>query len=109
MGYSVYWANGRWQGYGVPAYCDYPGCKEKIDRGMGWQHKEEKEFSDPYTFCCSKHCHEPLESFYVDTEIEHPEWLKHILTDDSWKQWRDEKPEIVERYRKILETMEDPS
>lgn len=38
MGYSVYYSdkNKRWQGYGVPAYCDHPNCKKTIDRGMGY-------------------------------------------------------------------------
>jgi hypothetical protein len=29
--------DGRWKrdiGYGVPAYCDHPGCNEEIDRGL---------------------------------------------------------------------------
>lgn len=40
MGYSVYDqkinAVPRDAGYGVPAYCDHPGCFEIIDRGMGY-------------------------------------------------------------------------
>lgn len=40
MGYQVFDQNIQGQfrlsGYGVPAYCDYPGCSEKIDRGMGY-------------------------------------------------------------------------
>lgn len=100
MGYSVYWNNGRWQGYGVPAYCDYPGCKEKIDRGMGYTHNDDKE--DNNIFCCQKHQDISIDSFEVDTDREHPEWLNHILTDHSWKQWREDEPEIVEKYKLML-------
>ena len=100
MGYGVYWANGRWQGYEIPAFCDYPGCKEEIDRGMGWQHQEDEE-EPPSVFCCLDHTLEPIELFEVE-EKEHPEWLKHILTDESWKEWRNKEPEIVKKYKAML-------
>jgi len=112
MGYAVYWANGRWQGYGVPAYCDYPGCKEEIIRGighsidyveigsgMGYAHDEEENY--PNVFCCSEHQDQELNSFMPEKK-EHPKWLNHILTDDSWKQWREKEPEMVLKYKKML-------
>ncbi len=99
MGYGVYWTNGRWQGYGIPAYCDYPGCKEEIDRGMGYAHDKEEMPSS--VFCCKKHQEEKLNSFEVE-EKEHPEWLNHILTDESWEKWRNEAPEMIEKYKKML-------
>ncbi len=36
MGYAIYQMNGRDCGYGVPAVCDYPKCREEIDRGMAY-------------------------------------------------------------------------
>lgn len=38
MGWSIGFDN-RWNrdiGYGVPAFCDYPGCSEEIDRGLSF-------------------------------------------------------------------------
>lgn len=38
MSYEMYFStqHKRWQGYGVPAVCDHPGCKETIIRGVGY-------------------------------------------------------------------------
>lgn len=36
MGWAIGYLNGRDVGYGVPALCDQPGCKKKIDRGLGY-------------------------------------------------------------------------
>ena len=101
MGYQVYWSNGRWQGYGVPAYCDYPGCKEEIDRGMGYSHTQDKE-EPASVFCCDNHTHENINSFEVERK-EHPDWLNHILTDDSWELWRSKNPESVKEYKIFLD------
>ena len=100
MGYQVYWANGRWQGYGVPAYCDYPGCKEEIDRGIGYKHQDDDE-SPPLVFCCTKHKYQDLPDYFEPEEKENPEWINHLLTDDSWEEWRIENPEIVEKYKSL--------
>ncbi len=103
MGYGVYWHKGRWQGYGVPAYCDYKDCKEKIDRGLGCQNAEDKENGEHNIFCCDKHESEPIEDFDIDYKKEHPEWLNHVLNHESWKEWREENPEIVKIYTELLE------
>jgi hypothetical protein len=100
MGYQVYWSNDRWQGYGVPAFCDYPGCKEEIDRGMGYAH--DRDETPPSIFTCEKHKFEDSESFEIDLEKELPEWLNHVLTDSTWEEWRKSEPEKVEEYRKLL-------
>ena len=103
MGYAVYWMNNRFQGYGVPAYCDCPGCQEKIDRGLGYQHEEEDRGAyAPSVFVCNNHQTTPIDEIDVDCSREHPEWLKHVLTDDSWKQWREENPERVKMYQLSL-------
>lgn len=104
MGYSVYWANNRWQGYGIPAYCDYPGCRVEIDRGMGYQHEEDNESSTPNVFCCEDHKYIDISSFEVEKK-EHPDWLSHILTHESWEEWRQENPLLVDEYTKLLEVL----
>lgn len=94
MGYSVYWANGRWQGYGVPAYCDYPGCQEVINRGMGYQHPDDGGDLIPRVFVCNEHRYKDIESFDIKRK-EHQDWIDHVKTDDSWKQWREENQEAM--------------
>jgi hypothetical protein len=36
-----------------------------------------------------------------------PEWIKHKLTDKSWRRWRDEHPSLVAALRAGLEKPED--
>ena len=110
MGWSIGY-DSNWQrdiGYGVPAYCDHPGCKEEIDRGLSYvcggdTYGGEKGCG---LYFCAEHL-----SYYnkrVDGRIkaiplcdrcghnrkpykpteEHPEWLKFKMTDPTWKQWR---------------------
>lgn len=97
-------------GYGVPAYCDHPGCKKQIDRGLSYVCG-----GDAYggehgcgLFFCSEHlnyygrrddgkiktiqlCHRcgHYKKPYKPT-IDHPEWIKFKMTDASWKMWRKE-------------------
>lgn len=102
MGYEVYWYNNRWQGYGVPAYCDYEGCYNKIDRGLGWAYSQEDE-EPPYIFCCETHDMINLEDFKFEEGKEHPEWLEWILTHDSWEEWRKQNLFTIEKYKKMLD------
>ena len=113
MGYGVYFREGRWSGYGVPAVCDHPDCTEKIDRGMGYLCGEEPspEKGCGLAFCsshlwigggdddpqmCDRCCDdEPPYSPKPDAQ----EWVDHMLTDDSWEQWRDENPAQVTAMR----------
>lgn len=117
MGWSLGW-DSNWNrdiGYGVPAYCDHPGCNEKIDRGLVYVCGGE-----PYggargcgLYFCDKHmflhqrlpqlcerCSKRKKSF--EPKPEHPEWIKWKLTDQSWEQWRNENPEEVERLKRLL-------
>jgi len=32
-------------------------------------------------------------------KADHPEWVQHVLTDDSWGKWRDENPKYAEKYK----------
>lgn len=120
MGWSLgYDSNNRRDiGYGVPAYCDHPGCTEKIDRGLGYVCGGE-----PYggehgcgLFVCSKHTHANKDCYQLCQHCadrrrkkltpspDHPEWIDWKLTDESWKEWRDENPEEVARLRAAQST-----
>ncbi len=100
------WAVGfddRWDrdiGYGVPAYCDHPDCGKQIscnqepyggEFGCGRyfcdDHQEYRYNEDEEQICAH------LDSNH--TSIEHPDWIHHKLTDESWQQWRDENPDKV--------------
>ena len=126
IGYDDDWH--RDIGYGVPAYCDYPGCMKEIDRGLAYVCGGE-----PYggtegcgLFFCEDHrvysnrsehqlcerCAVNHDSYYDDMEHytpvepfdpspEHPLWIKHKLNDPSWKQWREENPDEVKRLSTI--------
>lgn len=102
MGYQVYWANDRFQGYGVPAYCDYHGCKEEIDRGLGYVAGDKESSSDPQFFFCHNHEYTDIENFEPE-EKERPGWIEHILDHLSWEEWRIENPDIVERYKGMID------
>lgn len=111
MGYGVYHNNGRWAGYGVPALCDHPDCGADIDRGIAYMCGEEpgSEKGCGLFFCgnhlwisrtdgdpqmCERCCNnEPPFEPTPDTA----EWVNHMLTDESWQEWRDRYPDEVER------------
>ena len=98
----------RFVGYGVPAYCEHPDCGEEINRGLAFVCGGE-----PYggvrgcgLFFCYKHliiharlpqlcerCNKRKSPF--EKKHEHPDWVKHILTDESWKEWRETHKEEV--------------
>ena len=100
-------------GYGVPAYCDYPGCKVEIDRGLSYVCGEEpyggKEGCGLY-FCedhlvmndndklVCKRCDAGKPRF--ELSLEHPDWVKWKLTHESWAEWREEHKQEVERLKK---------
>lgn len=105
-------------GYGVPAYCDHPGCMAEIDRGLAYVCGGEPyggEFGCGLYFCGSHLWHaEREERLYQLCERcqqadehgeygtnpftptkEHPEWIAHKLTHESWAEWRAEHPDEV--------------
>jgi hypothetical protein len=112
IGYDSRW--NRDVGYGVPAECDYPACKEQIDRGLSFVCG-----SDPYggehgcgLYFCEDHltgliecgerwaqvCDRCEEAHVWDiaTEPYQPkpdvqEWTDFKETDPSWAQWRAER------------------
>ena len=114
MGYQVYRVGKRFGGYGVPTVCEYPTCKKKIDRGISHACGGEP-FSELGCdrYFCSKHlylverddelctlcerCKKNKEPF--DYKPETKKWIKHILTDDSWQEWREQNPDKVKEYQ----------
>lgn len=103
-------------GYGVPAICDFPSCRKKIDRGLAFVCGGE-----PYggemgcgLFFCEKHrAYYDLESDEVSPQLcercgtgqepftpqpDTQEWINWKLTDDSWADWRAENPEFVAKH-----------
>ena len=121
MGWSIGYDE-KWQrdvGYGVPAYCDHPGCAEEIDRGLSYVCG-----SDMYggehgcgLYFCAKHlhiagdargnvslctrCRYGKASTYP-AKPDHPDWMRHQLTDESWGDWRNENPDLVAAIREAL-------
>jgi hypothetical protein len=107
LGYDDHWD--RDIGYGVPAYCDFPGCGAEIDRGLAYVCGGE-----PYggehgcgLYFCGKHlrwfgrfrrcvCHRCGQGKPPFTPTpDHPTWVQHKLTDASWATWRAEHPAFV--------------
>lgn len=126
MGWSLGEHNGRDIGYGVPAYCDHPGCMKEIDRGLGYVCG-----SEPYggehgcgLFFCEDHLwHRSPRSSYRSVQNckrcmtyrpafkptpDHPDWIAWKLTDESWAAWRAENPEWVAANQAAL-TNAEPS
>lgn len=121
MGWQVGWDNDRKRfiGYGVPSYCEHPGCETKIDRGLA--HTCGDLTLHGNTGCGMFFCdiHRGLYNKRINGSIEcvelcyrcghykkpykqkpeHPDWIKHILTDDSWAEWRSENKEEVTRIK----------
>ena len=108
----------RWQrdiGYGVPAYCDYPGCVEEIDRGLSYVCGGEPRGGDAgcgLYFCGVHRDFESLcercacvEAQPFEPKPEHPDWIAWKLTDSSWQRWRDENPAEVAAYLAQLPTV----
>lgn len=120
MGWSLGWDGSRFIGYGVVAYCDCPGCFNKIDRGLSYKCDDigyddnGDEINGCGGFFCSEHrtwkscddCDSGMFSGWgPDYQKEHPDWLTHVLTDESWEEWRNdpENHECVKRYQNMLE------
>lgn len=109
MGWAVGWDgdHGRYRGYGVPAYCDAKGCQVEVDRGLGYVCEgdacgcyDEDDLSVT-TFVCGEHACADVDWSDVP---EHPDWINHLLTDESWHLWRTEHPEQVKAYRQQLKS-----
>jgi len=95
MGWAVGERNGRWIGYGVPAWCDEPGCSAKIDRGIAYLCDPDEDGCGLF-FCfdhgglsgCSRcAAGEPP----CNAKPDHPDWIAHMETDETWAEWRRER------------------
>ena len=113
MGWSLGY-DGRWDrdiGYGVPAFCDHPKCEKEINRGLSYVCGGEPhggEYGCGLYFCDEHHLgyrHDEANQLcprcaayrapYKRPKPEHPDWIKHKLTHESWAEWRAENPEWV--------------
>lgn len=131
MGYQIYEVGKRWGGYGVPTICEHPDCTEEIDRGMSFACGGEpfSEYGCDRYFC-GKHrqtiCYNPstgkkcrhqkdCECEIVEVcercakgkepfpyKPEAKEWLNHLLTDESWEEWRKNNPKEVEQMKALI-------
>lgn len=122
MGYQVYERRGRDLGYGVPALCDHPKCDARIDRGLGYLcgvAPGDEQFGCGLYFCtihlfmrqprgldyiisvCPR-CYAYKPPYKPKPDVR--EWIEWKLTDESWRPWRDENPEEVERLTRELAT-----
>ena len=107
LGYDEIWD--RDIGYGVPAVCDFPGCKEQIDRGLSYVCGSEPYGGDRgcgLYFCLEHMEYHPNLKVYLcprcgksrssyNPKLDTPEWLQFKLTDESWEEWRAENPAKV--------------
>lgn len=120
MGYACYHVSehDRFCGYGVPTICEHPKCNEEIDRGLAHACGDEPGGREAGCglYFCSKHlpgyrkprgdwryrqlCHRCTayrNPFPVKPELKR--WMRWILTDGSWAEWRKEYPKDAEAYR----------
>lgn len=102
VGYDDHWK--RDIGYGVPAFCDHPGCSKEIDRGLSYVCGGEPCGGDNGCglYFCGDHlgfgtratqclrCRSYKSPYKA--KADHPTWMRHKLTDESWAQWRNENP-----------------
>jgi hypothetical protein len=108
MGWSLGFDD-KWKrdiGYGVPAYCDHPKCTAEIDRGLAHVCCEQQPYGGDRgcgLFFCGEHsdyegrCPRCRASKppYKKIAADHPDWIAHKLTDESWAKWRAENPAEV--------------
>jgi hypothetical protein len=113
MGWSVGWDPNwrRWVGYGVPAWCDMPGCSAVIDRGLTYICGGEAMGGERGCglYFCSTHlqalgqrcaqCANGLPPF--DPKEDHPDWIEHISTHDSWAGYREKEPGYESYLRRV--------
>lgn len=98
VGYDTRWS--RDIGYGVPAWCDHPQCDKVIDRGLAYVCCDQEPYGGVRgcgLYFCSDHTrgdHQCTRCYYRSPKgpfrpkRDHPSWLRHVLTDESWREWR---------------------
>lgn len=107
MGWSIGWDE-KWQrdiGYGVTAYCDFPGCDAQIDRGLSYVCCGAQPYGGDGCglYFCEKHGNHALRGHWnacsrcanyrppFKPKADHPEWNSFKETDPSWAGWRKER------------------
>lgn len=121
MGWSIGY-DSNWKrdiGYGVPAYCDEPGCTAEIDRGLGYvcgARPYGGELGCGLYFCghhqmdgsqrCARCFTGPTAEPY-EAKPDHPKWVKWKLEDPSWQRWRDECPDELAATRASINSFPD--
>ena len=115
VGYDDTWK--RDIGYGVPAYCDHPGCAAEIHRGLAYVCCDQETYGGERgcgLYFCGAHgprcdrC-EAGESPYKIApwpQAERPDWLNHILTCPSWWEWRRSNHDKVQLARAWVRAIE---
>lgn len=129
MGWSIGYDD-KWNrdiGYGVPAWCDHPGCDAEIDRGLSYVCGGEPYGGDEWCglYFCYKHLYFSNAGKYqvcarceqghrpFNASQDHPRWLCFKANDPSWKEWRAEHPtelrDVVDcaQYSNDIDTDED--
>ena len=129
MGWAIGERGGRDIGYGVPATCDYPTCKKKIDRGLSYCCGDFSSDDGCGLYFCDKHlgyaedrnggphqfCDRCLynleqgddwEKFKptFEPKPDRPIWIRWKLKHHSWEQWRKENPKEVKKLQDSLPT-----
>lgn len=109
--------DGRDIGYGVPAFCDHPDCAKEIHRGLayvcGMINTEGEDRGCGLHFCTDHLRHSPKYGQLCERcwprqrepwtrKADHPDWIKHKLTDESWDQWRCDNPDEVASMKNAL-------
>lgn len=109
MGWSIGYDE-KWKrdiGYGVPAFCDHPGCGAEIDRGLSFVCRDEQPYGGEdgcgLYFCEKHHGADACTHAGFTPSPDHPDWLRHKLTHESWQQWRDENPSDVQTLQFALD------
>lgn len=102
IGYDRHWR--RDIGYGVPAWCDHPGCEKVIDRGLAYVCGGQPyggEFGCGLYFCADhlycgateqlcQRCDTEGDVVPFDAKADYPDWVNHKATHPSWAKWRQE-------------------
>ncbi len=120
MGWSIGWNSNlqRDVGYGVPAWCDHPGCNVEINRGLAYVcgsdafggdygcgmhfcsiHRQHAGKARNHAELCQQ-CYRGRAPF--DAKPDHPDWIRWKLTDESWARWRAENPDTVKELTIVL-------
>jgi len=115
MGWSIGW-DSSWHrdiGYGVPAFCDHPGCSRAIDRGLAYVCGGEAYGGEKGCglYFCGKHlsagslcekCANPRVKTLFKPKPDHPRWTRHKLRHRSWAEWRRDHPNDVKKMERSL-------